>query len=115
VNIKFPRVPALMHRAERGNQHMSLRVVIVDDEPAGARTGAYTFLAEEPDVEIVAECADGAEAVNRIEQLRPDVLVSRCADATVEWFEVLEAIDARRCRWSFSRRRMTIMLFARSK
>ncbi len=52
---------------------MSLRVVIADDEPL-AREGVRQFLAEEPDVEIVAECADGAAAVNRIEALRPDVL-----------------------------------------
>ena len=51
---------------------MSLRVVIVDDEPL-ARERVRTFLAEEPDVEIVAECADGADAVSKTERLHPDV------------------------------------------
>jgi two-component system LytT family response regulator len=72
---------------------MSLRVVIVDDEPL-ARERVRTFLAEEPDVEIVAECADGAEAVNRIEQLRPEVLFLDVQMPRLNGFEVLEAIDA---------------------
>ena len=72
---------------------MSLRVMIVDDEPL-ARERVRTFLAEEPDVEIVAECADGAEAVNRIEQLRPDVLFLDVQMPRLNGFEVLEAIDA---------------------
>jgi len=72
---------------------MSLRVVIVDDEPL-ARERVRTFLAEEPDVEIVAECADGAEAVSRIEQLRPDVLFLDVQMPRLNGFEVLEAIDA---------------------
>jgi len=72
---------------------MSLRVVIVDDEPL-ARERVRTFLADETDVEIVAECADGAEAVNRIEELRPDVLFLDVQMPRLNGFEVLEAIDA---------------------
>lgn len=72
---------------------MSLRVVIVDDEPL-ARERVRTFLAEEPDVEVVAECADGAEAVNRIEELRPDVLFLDVQMPRLNGFEVLEAIDS---------------------
>ena len=72
---------------------MRLRVVIVDDEPL-ARERVRTFLAEEPDVEILAECADGAEAVNRIEELRPDVLFLDVQMPRLNGFEVLEAIDA---------------------
>jgi len=53
-----------------------------------------TFLIEEPDVEIVAECADGAEAVNRIEELRPDVVFLDIQMPRLNGFEVLEAIDA---------------------
>jgi len=71
---------------------MSLRVVIVDDEPL-ARERIRTFLADESDVEVVAECADGAEAVNRIEELRPDVLFLDVQMPRLNGFEVLEAID----------------------
>src|SRR5262245_8682923 len=72
---------------------MKLRAMIVDDEPL-AREGVRQFLADEPDVEIVAECADGAAAVNRIEALRPDVLFLDVQMPRLSGFEVLEAIDA---------------------
>jgi two-component system LytT family response regulator len=70
---------------------MNLRVVIVDDEPL-ARERVRTFLADEPDVEIVAECGDGAEAVNRVEELRPDVLFLDVQMPRLNGFEVLEAL-----------------------
>ena len=70
---------------------MSLRVIIVDDEPL-ARERVRTFLADEPDVEIVAECADGAEAVEQIEKLHPDVLFLDVQMPRLNGFEVLEAI-----------------------
>jgi len=70
---------------------MSLRVVIVDDEPL-ARERVRTFLADEPEVEIVAECADGAEAVEQIEKHRPDVVFLDVQMPRLNGFEVLEAI-----------------------
>lgn len=72
---------------------MSLRVIIVDDEPL-ARERVRTFLADEQDVEIVAECADGEEAVKKIEALRPDVLFLDVQMPRLNGFEVLEAVDA---------------------
>jgi two-component system LytT family response regulator len=72
---------------------MSLRVVIVDDEPL-ARERVRTFLAEEADIEIVAECGDGADAVNQIEKLRPDVLFLDVQMPRLNGFEVLAALDA---------------------
>ena len=39
-----------------------LRIVIVDDEPL-ARTVVREFAAEDPEIEIVADCANGFEAV----------------------------------------------------
>ena len=41
---------------------MSLSVLIVDDE-AAARSRLKRFLADEPDVQVVAECGDGQAAV----------------------------------------------------
>ena len=72
---------------------MSLRVVIVDDEPL-ARERVRIFLTEEPDVEIIAECGDGADAVSKIEKLRPDVLFLDVQMPRLNGFEVLEALDA---------------------
>jgi len=70
---------------------MSLRAVIVDDEPL-ARERVRTFLADEPDVEIVAECADGTDAVEKVEKLHPDVVFLDVQMPRLNGFEVLEAI-----------------------
>ena len=72
---------------------MSLRVIVVDDEPL-ARERVRTFLADEAEVEIVAECANGAEAVEQIEKLRPDLVFLDVQMPRLNGFEVLEAIDA---------------------
>ena len=70
---------------------MKIRVIIVDDERL-AREGIKTFLAEEPDVEIVGECADGASAVRAVEERRPDLLFLDVQMPRLNGFEVLEAI-----------------------
>ena len=51
----------------------TISVVIVDDEPI-AREGVRLQLAQFPEVQVVAECGDGPEAVTAIEQLAPDLL-----------------------------------------
>jgi len=51
---------------------MSLRLIIADDEPP-LRAWLRRLLAEvAPDVEVIAEAADGEAALRAIEQLRPD-------------------------------------------
>ncbi len=72
---------------------MKLRVIIVDDEPL-AREGIRAFLAEEEDVEIVAECADGAAAVRAVEERRPDLLFLDVQMPQLNGFEALEAMGA---------------------
>ncbi len=71
---------------------MKIRTIVVDDEPL-AREGVRQVLADEPDVEIVAECADGVEAVKAIEQHRPDLLVLDVQMPQLNGFEVLEALE----------------------
>jgi two-component system, LytTR family, response regulator len=52
---------------------MTLRTLVVDDE-APARDRLRRFLAHEPGVEIVGECASGPEAIACICQLKPDLV-----------------------------------------
>lgn len=52
---------------------MSMRTLIVDDEPL-ARERLRTLLAQESDVEVVGECADGRSAVAAIRDLDPDLV-----------------------------------------
>ncbi len=71
---------------------MKIRAIIVDDEPL-AREGVRIVLAEESDVEIVAECADGAQAVKAIEEHRPDLVFLDVQMPHLNGFDVLAALD----------------------
>src|SRR5437773_276132 len=71
---------------------MKIRTIVVDDEPL-AREGVRQVLADELDVEIVAECADGVEAVKAIEHHRPDLLILDVQMPRLNGFEVLEALE----------------------
>jgi len=56
------------------NQAQSnIRVMIVDDEPL-ARQGLRLRLQQLGDIEVVGEAGNGRDALQRIEQLQPDVL-----------------------------------------
>ncbi len=51
-----------------------IRVVLVDDQEL-VRTGFRLVLSGQPDMEVVGEAGDGAEAIEIIPQARPDVVV----------------------------------------
>jgi two-component system response regulator NreC len=51
-----------------------IRIVVADDH-AVLRAGLRALLNAEPDMEVVGEAANGREAVERAEELRPDVIV----------------------------------------
>lgn len=68
-----------------------LRIVIVDDE-APARQLLREYLAEELDVEIVAECENGFEAVKVVTEHRPTLMLLDVQMPKLNGFEVLELI-----------------------
>jgi two-component system LytT family response regulator len=70
-------------------------VVVVDDEPL-ARTGMRDLLARDPEMEVVAQCADGREAVRAIGALRPDLVLLDVQMPEMDGFEVLREIGAER-------------------
>ena len=68
-----------------------IRVIIADDEPL-ARERVRSLLAAEPDIEIIAECANGAQTLKTTQEHRPDLLFLDVQMPRMDGFEVLEAL-----------------------
>jgi len=69
-----------------------IRAAIVDDEDL-ARQILREYLKHEPDVEIVAECANGFAAVKAVSEHKPDLLFLDVQMPKLDGFEVLELVD----------------------
>jgi two-component system LytT family response regulator len=74
---------------------MRLRVLIADDEQL-SRERLKRFLQNEPETEIVAECASGTEAVSAIQQQAPDVAFLDVRMPELDAFGVIEALKGAR-------------------
>jgi two-component system LytT family response regulator len=70
-----------------------MKVILVDDEPPG-RLALRQRLAGLPDADIVAECGDGASAVEAILRHAPDVLFLDVQLGGVSGLDVLERVGA---------------------
>ena len=53
---------------------MTIRILIVDDHSV-VRQGLRMFLSLDPELEVVGEAADGAEALKKAHELKPDVVL----------------------------------------
>ncbi|GAA5190888.1 response regulator transcription factor [Rugosimonospora acidiphila] len=53
---------------------MTIRILLADDQPL-VRSGLRVLIADVPDLEVVGEAGTGAEAVQGVGQLRPDVVL----------------------------------------
>ncbi|HEY5801614.1 MAG TPA: LytTR family DNA-binding domain-containing protein [Burkholderiaceae bacterium] len=66
-----------------------MRTILVDDEEL-ARALVREYLSAHDDIEIVAECANGFEAVKAIAELQPDLILLDIQMPKLNGFEVLE-------------------------
>jgi two-component system LytT family response regulator len=74
-------------------QSAMLRAVIVDDEPL-ARERIRTLLEARAGMDIVAECADGEQAVAAVLATTPDILFLDIQMPELDGFGVLEALGS---------------------
>jgi two-component system, LytTR family, response regulator len=72
---------------------MSIRAILVDDEDL-ARQILREYLGPEEDVEIVAECNNGFDAVKAIAEWKPDLVFLDVQMPKLDGFEVLELVDS---------------------
>lgn len=71
-----------------------MRVAIVDDELL-ARSVLREYLARHDDIDIVAECANGFDAVKAIAELEPELVFLDIQMPRLDGFEVAELIGAK--------------------
>ena len=71
------------------------RVLVADDEPL-ARERLRMLLRSEPGLELVAECQNGSEAIDAIQELQPDLVFLDIQMPGATGFEVIEAVGAGR-------------------
>ena len=71
-----------------------IRVLVVDDHLV-VRTGIRALLALEPDIEVVGEGCDGAEAVAEARRLEPDVILMDLVMPQMDGIAAIKQIMAR--------------------
>lgn len=70
----------------------SLRAIIVEDEPSGLENLRWKLQTHCPEVEIIAECLNGKEAIQTIRRQLPDVIFLDILLGDMTGFDVLKAI-----------------------
>jgi len=71
---------------------MKIRVILADDEEL-ARRVLREHLQTEQDIEVIAECSNGFEAVKAVNEMKPDVVFLDVQMPKLDGFEAVELID----------------------
>jgi two-component system LytT family response regulator len=70
-----------------------IRALVVDDEPV-ARRNLLTLLRRDPTIDVVGDCATGAQALAEIRTARPDLVFLDVEMPECDGFDVLEMLGA---------------------
>ena len=68
-----------------------IRTVIVDDEPLG-RKAIEHMLFNHKDIRVVARCEDGIAAIEKIEELKPDLVFMDIQMPGLDGFDVINQL-----------------------
>jgi two-component system LytT family response regulator len=71
-----------------------IKTILIDDEPL-ARDIIRYYLADHPEIEIIAECRDGFEGLKAIAQFGPDLIFLDVQMPKISGFEMLELVERR--------------------
>ena len=69
-----------------------IKVIIIDDE-ALARQITKNYLSKRDDIDIIAECSNGFDAIKKINELKPDLIFLDIQMPKLTGFEMLELIE----------------------
>ena len=69
-----------------------IKTLVVDDEEE-AREGMKSLLGKDPDIHLMAVCADGVQAINAINETAPDLVFLDIQMPEVNGFDVLNSIE----------------------
>lgn len=70
-----------------------IKVIIIDDETL-ARQITKNYLTKHNDIEIIAECSNGFDAIKKINELKPDLIFLDIQMPKLTGFEMLELIES---------------------
>jgi DNA-binding NarL/FixJ family response regulator len=76
----------------KSSEKRKIRVLIADDHPI-VRDGLRRLLELEDDIEVVAEAGDGREALERIQELEPDVMLLDLRMPNVDGLTALQTLQ----------------------
>jgi DNA-binding NarL/FixJ family response regulator len=69
-----------------------IRILIADDHPV-VREGLITMISREPDFKVVGEAKNGLEAVEKVKQLQPDVVLMDLRMPELDGVEAIRQIS----------------------
>ena len=69
-----------------------IRTIIIDDERL-ARSITNSYLSKHPEIEIVAECSNGFDAIKKINEEKPDLIFLDIQMPKINGFEMLELLE----------------------
>ena len=70
-----------------------IKVLIVDDEKL-VRDYLRRIILEQKDIDIIGEAADGIEAISKVQELSPDIMLLDIQMPELDGFDVLDFLDA---------------------